>query len=412
MANAINTLKDAPGVISKTIVRMLEDKCVFAKTIDKESSSAFDGMNGFQGGETIQVSKPANLIPGNSADITSTIQVIAEKKAPLTLDIRKVIAIELTSKEIATDLALKAWGKRILDPAMSAMAQYLEATFIERAVDATYNAVGTPGSSTFNTALTLAANQKIRENACPDEDNKFILLNPAAATSAVVARNGLFQSADEIAKQYKRGAMGIADGFTYLTNNLLPTHTNGNDVVFEVRTTVAVEGQSTLVVEGLTTTTGTVTKGTVFTIGSVNAIHPITKEDQGYLQQFVVTEDVTADGSGYATLNISPALYTSASGGLQSVTAFPVDGATITPLGAASTGYKQNLAYHKSAYRMVSVPLIEPGGMDMASQSTYKDFTMRVVRGYTILTDKLIMRLDFLGGFVATRPEWACRLYS
>jgi hypothetical protein len=46
----------------------------------------------------------------------------------------------------------------------------------------------------------------------------------------------------------------------------------------------------------------------------------------------------------------------------------------------------------------------------MAAQETYKGFTVRVVRDYDILTDKLIMRLDFLGGLAPVRPEWACRI--
>jgi hypothetical protein len=138
----------------------------------------------------------------------------------------------------------------------------------------------------------------------------------------------------------------------------------------------------------------------------------VTKVDLGYLQQFVVTADATADSSGYATLSISPAIYTSASNGLQNVTAFPADGDAITTVGAASTAYVQNLAYHKSAFRCVSVPLIKPDGTDMAAQKTVDGFTLRVIRDYDILTDKLIMRLDFLGGIAAVRPEWAARITS
>jgi len=204
--------------------------------------------------------------------------------------------------------------------------------------------------------------------------------------------------------------MGQGMGFEFLSNNLLPIHTNGNDVVFEVRTTVSVEGQSTLVVEALTANTGTVKKGTVFTIAGVNAVHPITKADLGYLQQFVATADKTADASGYATLDVSPAFYTSASGGLQNITAFPVDGAAITPVGAASSAIVQNLAFHKSAFRMVSVPLVKPDGTDMAAQKTVDGITVRVIRDYDVLTDKLIMRLDFLGGLAAVRPEWSVRI--
>ncbi len=410
MANDIQTLKDAPGVIAAMAAKMLADKVQFCKTIEKADKSDYDGKNGYNAGDTIYINKNARFISGTNADITSAIQDVKEEKVALTLDERRVTGIALTSAEIATEMALKSWVNRILDPAVSEMAQKIEASFLDKAMDATYNSVGTAGSTVFDMDTILSAGQKIDEFACPDLDNRYVLLNPAAQRSAVNANKGLFNADVKVAQQYIKGRMGTAMGFDFLSNNLLPTHTNGNDVVFEVRTTVSTEGQATLVVEALTTTTGTVKKGTVFTIASVNAVHPITKQDLGYLQQFVVTADATADGSGYATLSVSPSFYTSASKGLQNITAFPVDGAAITPVGAASTAYVQNLAYHKSAFRMVSVPLVTPGGLDMAAQKTHEGFTIRVIRDYDVLTDKLIMRLDFLGGICAPRPEWAVRI--
>ena len=215
-------------------------------------------------------------------------------------------------------------GERILKPAMIALAHAIEADIIERASDAIYNTVGTPGSTVFDTAQMLQAKDDLNRNLAPMGDRKA-LLNTTAMSSAVNARKGLFQSSEEIQKQYKMGYMGTADGFDYLENQLLNTHTNGTDVTFEVSTTVSSEGATSLVVEGLTATTGTVTKGTTFTIDTVNMVHPQTKDDMGVLQKFVVTADATADGSGIATLSISPAIYTSASGGLQNVTAVPPD---------------------------------------------------------------------------------------
>jgi hypothetical protein len=411
MANVINTLKDAPGAISKMAAQMLEDKVQFSKTIDMEPQSTFRGRDGYDTGDTIQISKPARFIVGTSADITSAIQDVVEEKVSLPLNIRKTVAIELTSAEIATNLALAEWTKRILDPAISAMAQSIEQTNLQRAALATYNSVGTAGSTVFDMDTILQAGQKIDENACPDKDNRFVLLNPAAQRSAVVSNKGLFQSSTEIKDQYLKGRMGTGMGFDFLSNNLLPTQTLGNDVTSVVVDTNAVEGSTTLIVKGVTATTGTITAGSVFTIDSVNMVHPITKADLGIPQQFVVITGGTADGNGDISLVISPAMYTATSDSLQNITALPVVDEAITFVGTASTSYVQNLAYHKSAYRLASVPLVLPDGLDMASQSTSDGgFTIRVIRDYAVLTDKLIMRLDFLGGFAATRPEWAVRI--
>lgn len=414
MANTVNTLKNAPGVISKLAAGMLEDKVQFSKVIDKADKSDFDGKNGYNSGDTIYVSKPARFIPGTSADITSVIQDVVEEKVALTLDTRYVVPIALTSAEIATEAALESWTKRILDPAVSAIAQYVEKSFYQKATQATYNTVGTAGSTVFDMDTILAAGQKIDESGCPDLDNRFVLLNPAAQRSAVNSNKGLFQSSENIKDQYVKGRMGTAMGFDFLSNNLGYTHTNGADVsglAVEASVVAIANGMSTLGVDGVTSG-ATIKKGSVFTISGVNAVHPITKADLGYLQQFTVTADVTETSGNSVTLAISPSIYYTATDPRQNVSAAPVDeSGALVFIGLASTSYAQNLAFHKSAFRMVSVPLVMPDGVDMASQSTSDGgFTIRVIRDYDVLTDKLVMRLDFLGGLAAVRPEWASRI--
>lgn len=409
MTNTINNVKDVGSIISKMSAGMLADEFQFIKSIDKEDASSYGQTNGFNNGDTININKPARFTVGSNSDVTSAIQAITEEKVALTLDQRAVIAVELTSAEIATDLSLKSWANRVLKPAMSSMATNIESNCLTIAKNAVYNSVGTAAATVFDTDTMLSAREKLMKNLAPSGE-LYALLDSTAMRSAVNARKGLFQDSSEVGKQYKSGAMGRSDGFTFLENNLLPTHTNGNDVVFEVRTTVSTEGQATLVVEALTTTTGTVKKGTTFTIADVYAVHPITKVTLPTLQQFVVTSDKTADGNGYATLDVSPAFYTSASTGLQNISAFPVDGAAITPVGAASSSLVKNLAYAPSAFRFASVPLVLPNGVDMAAQSTVNNITVRAVQDYTIYTDKMVLRLDVLYAFAAVRPEWACKI--
>jgi hypothetical protein len=413
MSNDINTVKARGGVIAKMAAGFLADHVQFVKTIDKADPSDFDGKNGYKAGDTVKVPIPAQFTLGTGADITSTIQDVDEDSVNLTVNNQYNVPIAFTSAEIATDFALKSWGKRVLEPAMITLANNIEKACLEQASDAIFNSVGTPGSSVFDTDLILSAGQKMDESGCDDYDNRFVLLNPAANRSAVNARKGLFQQSDQIAKQYKNGAMGVADGFTFLRNNLVNTHTNGNDVsgvAVEADVVTPATGATTLGVDGLTNTTGTVKKGTVFTIADVYAVHPVTKATLSHLQQFVVTADATANGSGQATLSISPTIYST--GPKQNVSALPVDEAALTFLGSASTGYTQNLAYHKSAFRFVSLPLVKPDGVDMVAEETKDGISVRIVRAFDIKTDKMIMRADVLWGMANVRPEWGCRLFG
>lgn len=408
MTNIINNMADAPGVIAKLAAKMLNDKTQFCKSIDKEDASIFGGMNGYQAGDTVQISKPARFVPSTGADITSSIQDIVEEKTSLVLDTRKVVPVSMASAEIFTDLGLEKWSKRVLEPAVSSIANYVESSFLEKAKNFTYTTVGTAGSTTFNQDVMLEASQRLYENGCTDEDNNFALLNPFAVRKAVTGRADLQNAADEVSKQYKTGLMGVADGFTYLRNNHLPTQTNGSDVTGALINGTITEGASSLTIDGLSAN-ATVTKGTVFTIAGVNKVHPITKVDSGELQQFVVVADATMDGSGAGTITITPAIY-AASNGLQNVTALPADNAVITVIGAASTGYKQNLVFNRNAFRMVSVPLMTPKDTEMCATETVDGMTIRVWMASDIKTDEMIARIDFLGGLAAVRPEFAVRV--
>jgi hypothetical protein len=59
---------------------------------------------------------------------------------------------------------------------------------------------------------------------------------------------------------------------------------------------------------------------------------------------------------------------------------------------------------------MVSLPLVTPSDTIIAEQRTYKGITMRFIQQYDVLQDRVVNRLDFLGGIVAARAEHAAIL--
>lgn len=412
MTNAINNVKDAGYAFAKMGATVFEDNLAFCKSISKTDGKEFHGSGGYSNGDTITIPLPARSSPTSAFDQTSTVQSISEKNVPLTLDIISSSAFEINSLEYATEIQQAKVFERIIKPAMIDLAHDFEYKVINKAQDMIFNSVGTAGANTFDTDVILHARELMGRNLCPKDNERFFLFDGAAGRKAVGARKGLFQDATSIAKQYKQGLVGKADGFNWLESEMVSEHTNGNDVAFEVRTTIAAEGATSLVVEGLTATTGTVTKGTVFTIDTVYAVNPQTKRQYDHLQQFVVTADATADGSGYATLSISPAIYTT--GANKNVSAYPADGDTITPVGSASTSYVQNLAYHKDAFRLTTAPLIMPksSSVQFAGQYRYKGMNVAVVYDWDQLKRSMVLRLDILGGLSAPRPEWASRITS
>jgi len=129
------------------------------------------------------------------------------------------------------------------------------------------------------------------------------------------------------------------------------------------------------------------------------------------LQQFVVTADVSVSSTTTATLAISPAIYTS-SNALATVDSFPQSSATLTFLGSSSTGYPQNLVYHKNAIAFATADLLMPTNVDMASRQNHNGISMRIVRQYDINNDRLPCRIDVLYGYGAIRPAMAVRMWG
>jgi hypothetical protein len=130
------------------------------------------------------------------------------------------------------------------------------------------------------------------------------------------------------------------------------------------------------------------------------------------LQQFVVTADVTANGSGVAAaVSISPPIFT-ATNALATVDSFPVASDAVTFVGAASTAYPQNIVFHKDAITFATADLLLPQGVDMASRQVYNGISLRIVRQYDINNDRMPCRVDVLYGYNVIRPPMACRIWG
>jgi hypothetical protein len=97
---------------------------------------------------------------------------------------------------------------------------------------------------------------------------------------------------------------------------------------------------------------------------------------------------------------------------LATINAFPADNAVVTVLGAASTGYPQNLIYQKDAITFATADLLIPNGVDMASRQVHNGISLRIIRDYDINNDRMPCRIDVLYGYSAIRPSAAVRLWG
>lgn len=408
MPNALIT----PSIIAKEALVQLENNLTMANNVHREYKKEFVKV-----GDTVSIRKPVKFYAADGA--TRVNQDVEEANTSITINKQKHVSWKFSSKDLT--LTVEDYSERYIKPAMIALANV-----IDRNGHALYtnvwNHVGTPGTTPANFAAMAAAAQRMDEMAVPTDMRKA-LLNPAASyaiagTATTLYMNGVNNQA------YRTGSIGeIASLDTYRSQNVT-NHTNGarggTPLVNGAgqNTTYALSkstNSQSLVTDGWSNSVANLlTAGEVFTIAGVFAMNPVPgegttgKQQMSYLQQFTVLSAASSNGSGQATLTISPAIIID--GPYQTVSAAPADNAAITMVGTAATAYPQNIVMHKNALALVMCPLELPDGVEFKARETYKGLSVRVVKQYDISADDDIIRLDVLYGWKAIYPDLAVRL--
>jgi hypothetical protein len=147
----------------------------------------------------------------------------------------------------------------------------------------------------------------------------------------------------------------------------------------------------------------------VVTFAGTNAVHPESKADLGYLQQFVITAN---SGASATSLAISPSIVTT--GARQNVTASPTDtGAVVKVATGASGSYVQSMCYHKDAFTFVTADLPDVSKFGAwGARQTQDGISMSISRQYDITNFRIPCRIDVLYGYKTIRPNLACRIHA
>lgn len=392
-------------MITGESLMVLKNSCTFAGSVNREYSDQF-AKTGAKIGNTVNVRKPVRYLgrTGEALSVEST----TETSVPIVIN--TVYGVDLSFSDFDLTLSIDRFSERYIKPAIANIASKIDGDGLALYKDV-YNTVGTPGTNPSAFTTYLDAGVKLDNEAAPQDEQRYVVLNPQGRASFVGANTlSVFNPNSDISKQYRKGTIGETAGFTFKMDQNVQTHTVG-----ALGGTPLVNGASqsgsSLVTDGWTAAAATrLKKGDVFTIAGVFAVNPQTRVTTGQLRQFVVTADAASDASGNMTISISPSI--TASGQYQTVTAAPADNAAITVLGAANTQTAQNLAFHRDAFTLAMVDLEMPSGVDMASRMSDGDYGMsiRMVRAYDINTNRRPCRLDVAYGWATLRPELACRI--
>ena len=404
MANSILTI----DMITRKALEILENNLVLSRNVNRQYDDSF-AVEGAKIGSTLRIRLPDRALVTDGAALQ--VQDDNEQYTTLTVATQKHIGVNFTSAELT--MQLDDFAERVLKPRISQLASSVDAD-VANAYKNIYASVGTPGTVPSTSLVLLQGQQKLNEMAAPMND-RYATVNPAANAGLVEGMKGLFNPVDTISRQFKNGMMGQGVlGYDEINmSQSIAQHTTGTrsaTASLTVGATVTTEGQSTIAING-DTGAATFNQGDVFTIAGVYAVNPQTRQSTGSLQQFVVTQTVAASSGNWASVSISPALYTPANA-LATVSAFPASGAAVTVVGAANTTYPQNLIYQKNAITLGTADLLLPQGVDMASRQVHNGISMRIVRQYDINNDRMPCRIDVLYGYSVIRAPMAARLWG
>ena len=402
MSNSILTI----DMITRKALEILENNLVLTRNVNRQYDDSF-AVEGAKIGSTLRIRLPDRALVTDGAALQ--VQDDNEQFTTLTVASQKHIGVNFTSAELT--MQLDDFAERVLKPRISQLASSIDAD-VATAYKSIFSTVGTPGTTPSTSLVLLQGNQKLNEYASPMND-RYATVNPAANANLVEGMKGFFNPTSTIARQFTAGMMGTGVlGYDEVNmSQSIGNHTTGSRTgTTLVNATTFTQGQATITLDGFGSGT-TVTVGDVFTIANVYSVNPQTRQSTGSLQQFVVTVAQAASGADMANMAISPPMYTS-SNALATIDAFPADNAAVTFVGAASTGYPQNLIYQKNAITFATADLLLPQGVDMASRQVHNGISMRIVRQYDINNDRMPCRIDVLYGFSVIRPQMAVRLWG
>ncbi len=399
MANTILT----STLIVKEAVAALRANSAVLKALDTSYSKYFNkDMDVKKGGETVYVPMPAlGVIREDTWTRSNNDEV--QLSVPATINKIFGIDMELTEPERSLKVDEATYLAEFVRPKVQQIAAKIDSYAINVIKNNTfkYFHVSSLGTPPDDLAYFLQARASVLDSRASYSD-LCAIIDTATEAKMVKQFAGQYNPTKEISDVFRKGQIAVAAGLDWYTAQAIPAHTHGTVVTAG---TVTAFTESTLTITNVTSA-GTLKAGDTLQLDSTcTALDPLTKDNLGIGQKFVVTADATASGTNI-TVSVLPKIYIS--GPNQNVSATPV-GAAVT-LGQTTSGQVLRNAFvlSKQAFGIAFAQLYQPKGMEIAKTYTTPDgISVRYIQGFDVSTSKLVSRLDVYFGVFPLRPEWS-----
>jgi hypothetical protein len=416
MANALLS----PKVYANVFLKLLKNNVVLPKLVTTDFKNEFKKV-----GSTVYSKRVPEFTVRDGA--VASVQDVTEGEIAITIDKQKGVDVQFTSVEdtLTVDALLNS---KIMQAKAAALAQQVDGD-LHALTKKFYNWVGTPGQVINSYSDLTKAPRRLDEMAVPT-DGRVGILHPEDAWALLGNLSGLTAQTKEATDALTRARLPLLGNIDwYSTQNAASVTTgtrsgnatvNGADQNSAYSAVKDGDWVQDLILASVGNDT-TVKAGEVFTIADVYACNPRSKVSTGYLQQFTVIEDKTANGSGAATIKISPPIISS--GPFQNVvcagtsSTAPDSGAAIQWMGddteanTDATTYNFGTVFRPEAIALVSAKLTMPftGEADFATDPD-TGISVRYWRSSDSTNDTHLHRFDILYGVKMVDPRKGTRI--
>lgn len=375
-----NTFKLVQYVNNETVVRFV-NKLRIGKTAYRDGFEKDFMRLPFAIGRSVDYRMEEQYLASDGLDSTSTAQDINQDIRTLTIDQAKHIKITMDSLELTLDRQRdQPYLDMHLNPITKTLANTVEGQLSDVLKNGSYHVVGKPGQGITNQSMINFARGKMEKLAVPDDGRRYVAMNVDDSISMANGMANYFNN--------KVNSSVITDG--YLTNlsgfDLFESvyagrHTSGvgdttdpdaNGLIACGQIAATVSNGSVITLKTLANSTnGVLLKGDIIQIEGVYSVNPISKRSTGDLMTFTVTDtSVNSDGSGNATVNVTPAIIIS--GAKQNVTG----ALNLNTAVSLYSSHNYNLAYHSKGIVFCAPPLVKLEGGVISSVATSKDWAI------------------------------------
>ena len=408
-----NLLTD--DVIAKEGLRLLKNNLVAAKCVYRQYEKTFGKV-----GDTIRLELPYRVKAADGRQLVK--QPMVDQTIPFKIDKQHHVGLEYTVKDKTLDI--KDFSNRYLKSGMIQIANKIDRNILMTLKKA-YHSSGSPGTRPGAFIDYANAGAKQTTYAVPQDGMRHAVIDPFTSATLSDEVTKLFKES-MVEQAYKKNYKGNVSEYSMYESQNLPKHTVGAYGGTPLVAGTITNGSSVTTDGWTTSVTGLLKEGDVITFAGVYGVNPQSYETTGMLQEFVVTADVDSDGSGLATIPISPAMNdgtattTNAEGAsislkaYQNVTALPADNAAISVMGTAGTTYEQNYLFHRDAIALAMIDLELPQSAVIKSRASDPEtgLSLTLTGAYDINEQTEIHRIDAVYGTDLIYPDLALRLWG